>query len=608
MTSEAWSAVARLNLFAALAVLTVVALRPAVVGLFGARIRYALWSIVPAAALASLWPAAVKTVTIHAAAGLVATPGVISAQVFGPPPPAAPGLPLSDLLALAWLIGALASLILVARRQRDFLRWASRQGPAVVGLVRPRIHLPRDFEARFNLDERNLILAHERTHLSRQDARVNGLTALVQCLFWFNPAIHLAAWLSRQDQEMACDEAVLARFPGARKTYAEAMLKTLVASAPLPLGCYWPSRARLPLEARIKRLKTRPAGPARRLGGACVIACLASTAGYAAWAVQPPKINTIISGESPASAGLAKAQLGAPQSTLNRARFAKPQGESQSAASDSSQAGEVPHICLTNDCMPRSLASGRDESAVADAVRRLQTGDLIRAGGTPAEVAQVLRALCDQPDQPKCYMIPKPGTEGWGSYTDGSIGLVGSTDPWPIVGALPPQPGSFNRSMIKNSDMDGIPAPETPNRWTYNDPNIKPVTKDVLQPDGTTATVVTGWRLPDGTISKTPPLPPGVPAPSPSSGAQAQPLSLAPSRQAPAITVSQSANITDGASKPVEVATLTRTAHPPKSALPPGRARRPLPALGLLPSGEQHAEVLTGSVLHTVLFYSGRPF
>ncbi len=293
MTSEVWSAAVRLNLFAGLAVLAVVALRPVVVGLFGARIRYALWSVVPAAALASLWPAAVKTVMIHAPVALVAAPRAISAQAVVQAAPAATGLPWADLLALAWLVGVLAGLILVARRQRDFLRQAPRQGPAVVGLIRPRIHLPADFEGRFTPEERRLILTHERTHLARQDARVNGLMALTRCLFWFNPAVHLAVWLSRQDQEMACDEAVLARFPGARKTYAEAMLKTLVASAALPLGCYWPSRARLPLEARIKQLKTRPAGLARRTGGAFVIACLTSMAGYAAWAVQPPKIVLI---------------------------------------------------------------------------------------------------------------------------------------------------------------------------------------------------------------------------------------------------------------------------------------------------------------------------
>lgn len=40
MTSDVWGAVVRLNLFAGLAVIAVVALRSAVVGLFGARIRY----------------------------------------------------------------------------------------------------------------------------------------------------------------------------------------------------------------------------------------------------------------------------------------------------------------------------------------------------------------------------------------------------------------------------------------------------------------------------------------------------------------------------------------------------------------------------------------
>src|SRR6185503_20979525 len=99
---------------------------------------------------------------------------------------------------------------------------------AVVGALDPHVVVPSDFEARFDAEERVLVLAHEWAHLRRQDARVNALVALLQCAFWFNPLVHLAARAIRMDQELACDAAVIAQFPEARRRYAEAMLKTQV--------------------------------------------------------------------------------------------------------------------------------------------------------------------------------------------------------------------------------------------------------------------------------------------------------------------------------------------------------------------------------------------
>ncbi|MGD3580303.1 M56 family metallopeptidase, partial [Xanthomonas citri pv. citri] len=43
------------------------------------------------------------------------------------------------------------------------------QEPVSVGLWRPRIVLPMDFDTRYSAAERTLILAHERLHLRRGD-------------------------------------------------------------------------------------------------------------------------------------------------------------------------------------------------------------------------------------------------------------------------------------------------------------------------------------------------------------------------------------------------------------------------------------------------------
>ena len=65
-----------------------------------------------------------------------------------------------------------------------------RAGPAVVGVLRPRIVTPGDFEGAYSPQERRLVLAHEATHIARQDSRINAMAALVRCLNWFNPADH----------------------------------------------------------------------------------------------------------------------------------------------------------------------------------------------------------------------------------------------------------------------------------------------------------------------------------------------------------------------------------------------------------------------------------
>ena len=86
-----------------------------------------------------------------------------------------------------------------------------------------------------------MILAHENAHLRAGDARINAVAAAALCACWFNPLVHMAVYLMRLDQELACDAAVLDRFPRARRLYAEVLLKTQLAAQPLPFGCHWPA-------------------------------------------------------------------------------------------------------------------------------------------------------------------------------------------------------------------------------------------------------------------------------------------------------------------------------------------------------------------------------
>ena len=235
--------VLRGNLVLAVAIVGVLMLRRPVRAAFGARSAYALWLVVPLSILALLAPA--RTVTLPATA--VARPALV-AEPASPVPPPEPSVkpsrpwPLGELLLSAWLIVALAGLAIQAERQRRFVRslgrlrgadgllWSDRPGvgPAVIGALAPRVVLPADFAERFSSQEQALILAHERTHLAAGDAQINAAVTGLQCLFWFNPLIHLGAAVLRIDQEIACDAAVLAP----------------------PLGCHWPASANKQLKER----------------------------------------------------------------------------------------------------------------------------------------------------------------------------------------------------------------------------------------------------------------------------------------------------------------------------------------------------------------------
>ena len=205
------------------------------------------------------------------------TPLVVLIQHANSPISAPPlGLPL-PMLATVWALGVLAVGATFTAAQARFMAEvrAGRAGPAVVGLIYPRLVLPTD-DAGYTPEERELIRAHEREHVARKDPRAAALAALLQALCWFNPLVHLAAYLLRLDQELACDAAVIRSRPDARTLYGETLLKTQLAATPLPFGCYWPARGLHPLEVRIGLLKRRKGAGGRSDGAAVVLATVES--------------------------------------------------------------------------------------------------------------------------------------------------------------------------------------------------------------------------------------------------------------------------------------------------------------------------------------------
>jgi beta-lactamase regulating signal transducer with metallopeptidase domain len=268
----------------------------------GATVTYWLWLIVPIAAAASFLPARERVVLIDPYASVAVAeeeiastetappaPSTASARVASPPVISLPAV--ADLLVAVWLLGAGA---LLARSIVSTHRLAADPsvGPALVGVFRPKLVLPTDFEARFDTEERALILAHEQVHRVSGHTIVNAVVEFARCASWFNPLAHLAALKLRTDQELACDAAVIAARPTARRAYAEALLKTQVSPAFVPLGCTWTSRSGQRLGERIALLARPSLSRRGAAAGAAAVAVISAALGYAAWAQQAERVVT----------------------------------------------------------------------------------------------------------------------------------------------------------------------------------------------------------------------------------------------------------------------------------------------------------------------------
>jgi beta-lactamase regulating signal transducer with metallopeptidase domain/biopolymer transport protein ExbD len=296
MSADILSSLVAANIAAGIAILIVILIRKPARQMIGARLSYWLWLVPVLAGLATLLPAR-DAGTVPAPAAPIqpfaeATVEFATAWTAPQAAPAQPGFDLALLIAIIWAGGVLVFLGAMLLQQQRTLRAlklaASNFGPAVVGVLKPLLVVPADFEQRFSPSEQALVLAHEDVHLAAGHTRINAVLVVLTSLNWFNPLVHLAAKLARDDQELACDATVLERFPRERGVYAEALLKTQISAQPLPLGCTWPSRSSRFFKERMTMLANKSPSRARRMAGAGFVALALLGAGLAAWAQKPP--------------------------------------------------------------------------------------------------------------------------------------------------------------------------------------------------------------------------------------------------------------------------------------------------------------------------------
>ncbi|HEX8579389.1 MAG TPA: M56 family metallopeptidase [Allosphingosinicella sp.] len=406
--------------------LLVLALRRPVARAFGAGWAYALW-IVPALRLV-LPPLPFFAIELPLPTVAAFIP---AAAVGGPAPPAVDAgswhwLPL--ILAL-WAVGAALFLGSQWRAYRAFARRvdsaarparpprqggieaivsAAVDGPLAMGLLRPRIVLPADFDARYSAGERRLALAHEITHHRRGDIWWNFAATLVLAANWFNPVAWIAFRAFRADQELSCDAAVAARATdGERCDYARALVKSasrpgLIAACALNGADQLKQRLRMMSAHRVSRF--------RRTGGAVALAAsaVAAFAVGAAPAATPVAPQPAVQPQVLAAAVLPATHAPVPAAkavTPRRAPVARarpqphPKLTLQAASAPEAAAAPVEPAAAAAAPEPQQVRIVRFERSEVHNGAGFSTAQVFvfRAAGAqpppPAEIARALKAL-----------------------------------------------------------------------------------------------------------------------------------------------------------------------------------------------------------------------
>jgi bla regulator protein BlaR1 len=295
MANNLFHALAGMCWTASAAIVVLLALRRLIRYLFGARLAYLAWAVVPVALLTTLLTTLLAAMLPSIQTGrqsLVVAAPMLQLATYTAPAFQSAGAAWINWALMAWALGSAALVTWLWRDHTRFLARsgqlvetdgilhsaASSSGPALIGVWKPRIIVPADFYTRYTAFEQRLILAHEIEHARRRDPVCNVLCGLLQCVFWFNPLVHFAAKRFRFDQELACDAAVMSQHGGARRAYADAMLKTQLNSNTALITCNWQSNH--PLKERIMHLKQTQPGASRRLAGRLAIAAFACAGAY----------------------------------------------------------------------------------------------------------------------------------------------------------------------------------------------------------------------------------------------------------------------------------------------------------------------------------------
>ncbi len=137
---------------------------------------------------------------------------------------------------------------------------AGLSSPCLFGLIRPAVYLTP--QAAQTEETRRHVLAHEITHARHGDVLWAMLRGVCLALHWYNPLVWAAAFLSRRDGELACDEgATRSMETGERMSYGRSLICLAVGRPALTgIFCFATtmSGSKGELKERVLRIAKRP--------------------------------------------------------------------------------------------------------------------------------------------------------------------------------------------------------------------------------------------------------------------------------------------------------------------------------------------------------------
>lgn len=99
--------------------------------------------------------------------------------------------------------------------------------PAVIGILNPRIILPKNIVGEWSAKEIEPVILHELAHIKRFDLLVNLLQIIVQTVYFFHPLVWFANRQIRRMREEVCDDIAVQRFTGERARYTSGILRVM---------------------------------------------------------------------------------------------------------------------------------------------------------------------------------------------------------------------------------------------------------------------------------------------------------------------------------------------------------------------------------------------
>lgn len=217
---------------------------------------------------------------------LVPTPsgGVESASAF----------PWLETAIALWFVGLVAFMVLqavgYARFRRHILSGSTEfgregrialitspqaSGPLAFGIFHPYIVLPVDFALRYDAQEQDMAIAHERAHHARGDLIANMIALALLGIHWCNPIAWIAYRAYRADQETACDARVLSLYGRDQAhAYGRAILKA-AGGRQFAAACHLNRIATL--KGRLKMLSNHDVSLSRISWGMAAVAIVTAT-------------------------------------------------------------------------------------------------------------------------------------------------------------------------------------------------------------------------------------------------------------------------------------------------------------------------------------------